>query len=177
MQLSTRDEDFLVDTIALRSQMHLLLPVFTDSRKRKVLHGSDSDILWLQRDFGLYIVNLFDTGQAARVLGLQRFSLAYLLKKYCDVDADKQYQLADWRKRPLSEEMLRYAREDTHYLLYIYDQLTTELLRHSPSQQPSAMLGSVLERSVCISDARTLCLYFVHVRCVLVHVRVFSFVP
>ena len=26
-----------------------------------------SDILWLQRDCGLYVVNLFDTGQAARV--------------------------------------------------------------------------------------------------------------
>ena len=142
MQLSTRFEDFLVDTLALRSQLHLLLPVFTDSRKVKVLHGSDSDILWLQRDFGLYIVNLFDTGQAARVLELQRFSLAHLLKKYCDVDADKKYQLADWRKRPLSEEMLRYAREDTHYLLYIYDRLRAELLRQS------GMLESVVERSV-----------------------------
>ena len=26
------------------------------------------DIVWLQRDFGLYIVNMFDTGQAARLL-------------------------------------------------------------------------------------------------------------
>lgn len=34
----------------------------------KVLHGSDWDILWLQRDFGLYVVNMFDTGQAARAL-------------------------------------------------------------------------------------------------------------
>lgn len=29
----------------------------------QVLHGSDSDILWLQRDLGLYVVNMFDTGQ------------------------------------------------------------------------------------------------------------------
>lgn len=36
----------------------------------QVLHGADSDIVWLQRDFGLYIVNMFDTGQAARVLGM-----------------------------------------------------------------------------------------------------------
>jgi exosome complex exonuclease RRP6 len=26
--------------------------------------------MWLQRDFGVYVVNLFDTGQAARVFGL-----------------------------------------------------------------------------------------------------------
>lgn len=57
------------------------------------------DIGWLMRDFGLYIVNMFDTGQAARTLSEERFSLAYLLKKHCDVNAQKQYQLADWRIR------------------------------------------------------------------------------
>ena len=25
------------------------------------MHGAESDILWLQRDFGIYVVNLFDT--------------------------------------------------------------------------------------------------------------------
>ena len=29
--------------------------------------------------------------------------------------------------RPLTDEMTRYAREDTHYLLYIYDKLRIEL--------------------------------------------------
>ena len=29
----------------------------------QILHGSDQDILWLQRDLGLYVVNMFDTGQ------------------------------------------------------------------------------------------------------------------
>lgn len=37
--------------------------------------------------------------------------------------ADKRYQLADWRQRPLSSEMKLYARMDTHFLLYIYDNL------------------------------------------------------
>lgn len=27
------------------------------------MHGADRDILWLQRDFGIYICNMFDTGQ------------------------------------------------------------------------------------------------------------------
>ena len=56
------------------------------------------------------------------------FGLAVLLQKYCNVIADKKYQLADWRIRPLSEEMLKYAREDTHYLLYVYDMLRLELI-------------------------------------------------
>ncbi|CAN0487631.1 unnamed protein product, partial [Laminaria digitata] len=36
---------------------------FTFSFLEQVLHGSDQDILWLQRDLGLYVVNMFDTGQ------------------------------------------------------------------------------------------------------------------
>ncbi|CAF0830592.1 unnamed protein product [Brachionus calyciflorus] len=131
MQISTHDYDFLIDTLKLRSDMHLLNEVFTDWTLLKVLHGSDFDIEWLQKDFGIYIVNMFDTGQAARQLNYPHFSLSYLLQKFCNVTAQKQYQLADWRVRPLSEGMVKYAREDTRYLLYIYDKLKNELVNQS----------------------------------------------
>ena len=65
----------------------------------QVFHGADMDIQWLQRDIGVYVVNMFDTSQASRVLNLSRFSLAHLLQVYCGIQADKQYQLADWRIR------------------------------------------------------------------------------
>ena len=65
----------------------------------KVMHGADWDVRWLQRDFGIYVVNLFDTHIASYLVGLSRHSLAHLLKHYCQVEADKQYQLADWRLR------------------------------------------------------------------------------
>lgn len=51
------------------------------------MHGADRDILWLQRDFGVYVVNMFDTGQAARVLDMPSFALAFLLKHYCRYNA------------------------------------------------------------------------------------------
>jgi len=98
MQVSSRTRDFVVDTIKLREHIGKhLRGVFTDKAKFKVLHGSDYDVEWLQKDFGLYLVNLFDTGQAGRVLSLKSFSLAFLLQNYCNVLADKKYQLADWR--------------------------------------------------------------------------------
>lgn len=46
----------------------------------KVLHGADGDVEWLQRDYSLFVVNMFDTGQAARVLQLPSYGLAYLLE-------------------------------------------------------------------------------------------------
>lgn len=91
MQISTRSHDFVVDTFKLKFQLSQLLEIFDNPQILKVLHGSDSDIEWLQRDFGLYIVNLFDTGQASRILGLKSFSLAHLLLTYCKVIADKKY--------------------------------------------------------------------------------------
>ena len=60
------------------------------------------DIVWLQRDFGLYVVGLFDTHEASRVLGYPGGSLAFLLQKFVNFTAQKQYQMADWRIRLLT---------------------------------------------------------------------------
>ncbi|KAK2077050.1 hypothetical protein QBZ16_005278 [Prototheca wickerhamii] len=163
MQLSTRSADYLVDVLALRSSIGPVLgPIFADPSRVKVLHGADSDIVWLQRDFGIYLANLFDTGQAARVLRYPGHGLAYLLDRFCGFQADKRLQLADWRRRPLSAEMERYARADTHFLLYVYDMLRLELLALAPEAVPEPLrvldapaappLRTVLERS------RRLCL-------------------
>ncbi|KAI3443386.1 hypothetical protein Pfo_000051 [Paulownia fortunei] len=138
MQISTRTEDFVIDTLKLR--IHIgpyLREVFKDPTKRKVMHGADRDIVWLQRDFGIYVCNLFDTGQASRVLKMERYSLEYLLNHFCGVAANKEYQNADWRIRPLPHEMIKYAREDTHYLLYIYDLMRMRLLRSSADSESS----------------------------------------
>lgn len=81
------------------------------------MHGADMDTKWFQRDFNIHIVNLFDTYRGARALGMAKLSYAYLLNYYCNTTTDKTYQLADWRQRPLSQDMLHYARLDTHFLL------------------------------------------------------------
>ncbi|XP_074626271.1 exosome complex component 10-like [Acropora palmata] len=150
MQISTRDHDYLIDVLELRTELHILNDSFTNPHILKVFHGADMDIGWLQRDFGIYVVNMFDTGQAARVLNYGKYSLAFLLKKFCDVTANKQYQLADWRIRPLPQEMVHYAREDTHYLLYISDRLHNELLKSGNAN--NNLLQSVYSKSknVCL---------------------------
>ncbi|KAG8505590.1 LOW QUALITY PROTEIN: Exosome component 10, partial [Galemys pyrenaicus] len=150
MQVSTRTEDFIVDTLELRSDMYILNESLTDPAIVKVFHGADSDIEWLQKDFGLYVVNMFDTHQAARLLNLGRHSLDHLLKHYCSVDSNKQYQLADWRIRPLPEEMLHYARDDTHYLLYIYDQMRLQLWERGGGQPMQLQVVWQRGRDICL---------------------------
>ncbi|KAI0088479.1 hypothetical protein BDY19DRAFT_1007236 [Irpex rosettiformis] len=137
MQASTRTSDWVVDTLALREELEELNEVFTDPSIVKVFHGAESDIVWLQQDFNLYIVNLFDTYHASKVLDFPRHSLATLMEMYCDFTPDKRYQLADWRIRPLPEEMLTYARSDTHFLLFIYDNLRNALVDRAQSRAAS----------------------------------------
>ncbi|KAH9480124.1 Exosome complex exonuclease rrp6 [Psilocybe cubensis] len=137
MQISDREEDWIIDLLTLRSEIESLNEVFTNPEIVKVFHGADSDIVWLQQDFNVYIVNLFDTFHASKLLEFPRHGLANLLEMYCDFVPDKRYQLADWRIRPLPEDMLKYARSDTHFLLYIYDNLRNALLDRSRSQSQS----------------------------------------
>lgn len=111
------------------------------------------------------MVGLFDTYHASRVLGYIKHSLASLLSRFVNFDADKQYQMADWRIRfvahsnsllkadpsccrPLPEQMFDYARSDTHFLLYIYDNMRNELIERSDfSQQHGNQVDEVLNRS------------------------------
>ncbi|CAI9090265.1 OLC1v1025002C1 [Oldenlandia corymbosa var. corymbosa] len=138
IQISTKKMDFLVDTIALHDVMGILQPVFANPRICKVFHGADNDILWLQRDFHIYVVNLFDTAKACDVLSKAQKSLAHLLEVYCGVSKNKLLQREDWRLRPLSPEMVEYARADAHYLLYIAKCLVSELKQYA-SENPSCI--------------------------------------
>ncbi|KAF2400100.1 hypothetical protein EJ06DRAFT_549457 [Trichodelitschia bisporula] len=138
MQISTRDRDWIVDTLKpWRRRLECLNEVFANPKVLKVFHGAQSDIIWLQRDLGLYVVGLFDTYHAACALNYPAKSLAYLLLKFINFEAQKQHQLADWRTRPLSADLLAYARSDTHFLLHIYDNLRNQLIASSTSLSSS----------------------------------------
>ncbi|CAI9632961.1 unnamed protein product [Alternaria burnsii] len=149
MQISTRDKDWIVDTLKpWRRKLECLNEVFADPNILKVLHGAYMDIVWLQRDLGLYVVGLFDTYHAARALGYPGASLAYLLERHVQFTAQKQYQLADWRTRPLSKELFEYARADTHFLLYVYDNMRNELVEKSDFSNPEKnKVQDVLQKS------------------------------
>ncbi|KAH9227946.1 hypothetical protein K456DRAFT_885540 [Colletotrichum gloeosporioides 23] len=156
MQISTREKDWVVDTLKpWRQQLQVLNQVFADPNIVKVFHGSYMDIIWLQRDLGLYVNGLFDTFYACEALHYPQKSLAFLLSKFANFDADKRYQMADWRMRPLSPEMLYYARSDTHYLLYVYDKVRNELVMKSDRGNPGIdYIETVLQKSKSQSLSR-----------------------
>ncbi|VDK17628.1 unnamed protein product [Anisakis simplex] len=128
LQISTSAKDYIIDPFPVWNEMHILNDPFTNPNILKVFHGSEHDVRWLQRDFGIYVVGMFDTYCAMHVLSFERFSLAHLVQSICNVVLDKELQKADWRVRPLSAAHLEYARSDTHYLLHCYDVLRQQLI-------------------------------------------------
>ncbi len=142
LQFSTLKSTVLIDPLA-GAELAPLKPVLADPAIRKIFHAADYDIRCLARDFSIEINGLFDTMISAQFLGEEKFGLADILRKYFAVELDKQYQRADWSKRPLSEGMIRYAAEDTchlHRLVEIFEEKLTAKGRLAWVQEEFALL-------------------------------------
>jgi ribonuclease D len=126
IQFSTGKADYLLDTLA-DIDINALGYAFADPKIEKIFHAAEYDILCMKRDYGFEFVNLFDTMQAARILGIEKLGLANLLADFYAIDHPKGLQKADWAKRPLTPEMCSYARMDTHFLMQLRDTLAGQL--------------------------------------------------
>ena len=126
LQLSTPDQTAIIDPVPIGRPAGLGR-LLEDSGIEIVFHDADYDLRLLWQDYGWHVRNIFDTRVAAQLLGLRAFGLAALLERYFGVKLDKKFQRADWSMRPLSDDMLLYAAQDTRYLLELRDRLTDEL--------------------------------------------------
>jgi ribonuclease D len=126
IQISTPKNDYILDPLAL-ANITPLGDLFSDPGIEKVFHASEYDILILDDEYSFGFQNLFDTMLAAQILGRDKLGLDSLLEEMFGIRVNKKYQRANWGKRPLPEDMLRYAQVDTHYLIKIRHKLASEL--------------------------------------------------
>lgn len=126
MQFSSPGTDYLVDPLVLKD-LSPLGPIFENPKIEKIFHAAEYDLICLRRDFGFKFANLFDTMQAARIIGYPAVGLDRLLGEKFGIQIDKRHQKADWGARPLTAEQIHYARLDTHYLFGLRDVLEKEL--------------------------------------------------
>jgi ribonuclease D len=127
IQFSIPEFDYLVDPLAI-NDLSPLSDLFSDPKIEKTFHAAEYDLLCLKRDFDFKVENMFDTMQAARILGYPSVGLNHMLQEKYSVSQDKRFQKADWTKRPLPVDQLNYARMDTHFLLPLRDLLYDELI-------------------------------------------------
>jgi len=124
LQFSIPGADVLVDPLAGLE----LTPLWEALRGRELLlHGSDYDLRLLREHHDFVPDRIFDTMIAARLLGIMRFGLQDLVAQTLGVALEKGPQKADWAKRPLTQRMADYARNDTRYLHPLVTQLREQL--------------------------------------------------
>ncbi len=120
IQISSPTKDYIIDPLPIQD-MSCLGAIFENPASEKIFHAGEYDVLCLKRDYQFKFKNLFDTMIAARFLGEKELGLKAAISKYFQIELCKKHQRADWGKRPLSDEQLRYAQLDTHFLIALSD--------------------------------------------------------
>jgi ribonuclease D len=124
IQITTSGGDELIDPLADFD----VAPLFAALKGRGlILHGCDYDLRMLKSAYAFRPTAIFDTMEAARLIGLREFGYAAVARKLLNVELDKGPQRANWSIRPLTERMEVYARNDTHYLQLITGNLRERL--------------------------------------------------
>jgi ribonuclease D len=124
IQITTVAGDELIDPLG-KMNLDPLLDAL--NAHELIMHGADYDLRLLHKHHEFVPSAIFDTMLAARLLGERQFGLGSLVEKLLGAKLDKGPQKADWARRPLTERMAIYARNDTHYLKPLADRLRLEL--------------------------------------------------
>jgi ribonuclease D len=128
IQVKTPDMTYLLDPLDGPPPDCLAQP-FASRKILKVFHAGDNDIRLLHREYGFAFRNVFDTYRAATLLGYSNLSLAALVEECLGIPFPKRkkVQRSNWDIRPLTEEQLSYAAEDTLHLIPLYRKLEAEI--------------------------------------------------
>lgn len=125
IQLSIVEKHYVVDPLAgldLREFVQAL------AVKPLIFHGADYDLRMLRTFLNFRPRGeVFDTMIAAQLLGIEQIGLASLIELFLGVTVEKNGQKSDWSRRPLSEEQLSYAVNDTRFLEPLAERLACEL--------------------------------------------------
>ncbi len=126
IQLTAAGKHYVIDPLA-----GLDLSGFLDrlAGRDLIFHGGDYDLRLLRADFGFTPRReVFDTSIAAKLLGFQRLGLAALAEDLLGVHLSKGSQKYDWSRRPLPEDKIAYAVNDTRFLEPLSDRLRERLI-------------------------------------------------
>lgn len=129
IQIATDEESWLVDPLALKpDELKPLLDVFENPKVLKILHASQADQECLYTSYGVVATPSLDTAAAASLTGYgDNVGLAKLVKEVLGVSLQKGHARTDWTKRPIQEQLLRYAHLDVQYLLPLARQMLAKL--------------------------------------------------
>ena len=137
IQITLPNKDtFILDMIIMKKTSYvreLLKNLLEDENIEKIIHSCENDLDWIYDEFNISTVNVFDTQEAERFIDKtkKKAGLDCLLKKYnlCDMDKayKKHFQQSNWKERPLSEDQIVYAAQDSYYLIELREILSGKM--------------------------------------------------
>lgn len=129
VQIACEDEVWLVDPLA-SLDLSGFWKLLCDPEVVKIVHAGKEDCELCLRACDSAPRNIFDVQIAAGFVGLSYpLSLARLVEAIVGKRIIKGQTLTDWSRRPLTEDQIRYARDDVAFLPTIYQSLHTQLLQ------------------------------------------------
>jgi ribonuclease D len=126
-QVLSGERAYLLDPLTI-SDWTPLLEVLEDPAVVKIMHACSEDLELMRHHFGAVPRGVFDT-QLANAFQSTDYSMSYgnLVESLLGVRLDQHQTRSNWLQRPLTDEQLRYAWEDVHYLPALYQKLSAGL--------------------------------------------------
>ena len=105
-----------------------LAAVLADPGVEVILHAGRQDVAILRREWQIEITSVFDTQVTAGFAGFSaQAGYNGLLGDVLGIRLSKSASFTRWDARPLTDEQLRYAREDVEHLMALADELKRRL--------------------------------------------------
>ena len=128
IQLGAPKETAIIDPLAKDLDLAPVFSLMENSNLLKVFHAARQDLEIFYHLMGNLPSPIFDTQISAMVCGFGD-SVGYetLVNKLTQKSVNKAMRFSNWKKRPLSEKQISYARADVTHLRVVYDKLMTTL--------------------------------------------------
>jgi ribonuclease D len=145
IQFAVNNQVFIFDCLNKSNGFKKLKLVFEEDKYLKIFHDAEQDIEIINDYFSIKLKNYFDTQLANAFIDLEHhISYKNLVKKYLDVEIDKELQTSNWLKRPLSKKQITYAANDVIYLENLYIKLSELLTDQKKFQWYSEELENII---------------------------------
>jgi ribonuclease D len=137
LQISTDQTVYIVDPFPLFTKIQKdLKPILEDPLILKIMHGAANDYKQMQKDFGIYAIGIIDTQLVYNEIRTDGQNNLIALCSLCKMFVQnymesKSCTLDDWRRRPLTNEMIEYAWGDVYWLYRAWKAITSVSFRIS----------------------------------------------
>jgi len=117
VQINAGGRMFVLDPIALGAPaLAALKAPLEDPAITVWLHGGEYDAAVMRRDFAIQMRGVFDSQQAASMLGWEKTGYGAVVERQLGVQLAKDFAQYDWATRPVDPGALAYAIDDVRYL-------------------------------------------------------------